>query len=195
MENVKYNPSIWSHELNDSRRSYLGSILMQGNAKTYHTVDLGKTIGILAQEPIPDEYTASHKAFHNTKYRRLLSEDITALNNDPKFPCVLISNGNGIKVCTKTEYERLYKVKRRGALRNLALCSVIARKAGRNGQITITEDGINTFVGGDMRNDEPICKQGKNDCKANKDGCCLALLNTEFRRKCPFYEKRKENEE
>lgn len=37
----------------------------------------------------------------------------------------------------------------------------------------------------------PICKQEKNDCKANKDGCCLALLNTEFRRECPFYEKKK----
>jgi len=40
-----------------------------------------------------------------------------------------------------------------------------------------------------MTSDVP-CKQALTDCKSNKGGFCIALNNTDFKRPCPFYEKK-----
>lgn len=37
------------------------------------------------------------------------------------------------------------------------------------------------------------CEQCRTDCKAYREGYCLALYDTKFKRECPFY-KRKDEE-
>lgn len=41
------------------------------------------------------------------------------------------------------------------------------------------------------KDNEVKCEQNRRDCISNKDGFCIALEDTKFKRQCPFY-KRKE---
>ena len=43
--------------------------------------------------------------------------------------------------------------------------------------------------------DLPECSQNRLDCMSNKKGCCVALNNTKFNKKCPFYKSRAQAEE
>lgn len=141
-----YNPSIWSKELSGSRRSYLVSVLRAEPKKTMHIRDLAAQIGYVTNEPIPDEALKTNSVFHATTYRRLLSGDIDALNRDPGFPFAILSDGSGVRLCGRDECEKLYNMERKEALKKLAKCSIIARKAGLDGQITVTGDEVRAFM-------------------------------------------------
>lgn len=143
---MAYNPSIWSVELNQGRRDYLVTIL-QNETKPIHLRDLAIVLGAAAHEPIPEEKRG--KNFHNTHYRRVITSDIRELNNDEKFPLMILSENSGVKLCRRNDFQRIYEKKRRSALKQLAECSILARKAGRDGQtVLITADEIKSFVEG-----------------------------------------------
>ena len=38
---------------------------------------------------------------------------------------------------------------------------------------------------------EPNCSQKKEDCTSYRNGKCVILTDTEFKRDCPFYKERK----
>ena len=142
-----YEQSIWSRELSEARRSYVGRTLieMRDNGPI-HMGELGVIIGILTNEPIPDAIKGDRKAFHNSKYRRLLSDDIDNLNRDPRYPMCIKSDNAGVRVCTKAEAEALERSEYREAVKKLAKCSILRRKFGRDGQITIDGDDIEAFI-------------------------------------------------
>ena len=43
--------------------------------------------------------------------------------------------------------------------------------------------------------DQPKCEQKRLDCMCNKYGICVALSNTHFDYKCPFYKSRAKGQE
>jgi hypothetical protein len=142
-----YNPSIWSVEMSEGRRSYVGRTLIElRHNGPMHMSELGVIIGILTREPIPEPLKGDRKAFHNSKYRRLLSDDIDALNRDPEYPLCIKSDSKGVRVCTKEEAEAMERAEYREAVKKLAKCSVLRRKAGRDGQIDITGAEIEAFA-------------------------------------------------
>jgi len=141
-----YNPSIWSSELAEGRRQYVASVLLNNKGRSISMLDLGKSIGVIAQEPVPAKYCTDSSVFHASGYRRFLSGDIDALNRDPRFPYSIISDNKGVRICNSEEMARLYKMERKEALKKLAKCSIIARKAGLDGQITVTGDEVRAFM-------------------------------------------------
>ena len=143
-----YNPSIWSNELADGRRNYIKSILFD-EKKPMRMVTLAKILGTIADEPVPERTSKDSRIFHASRYRRVLTDDIDALNRDPKFPYAIMSDSYGVRICTHEDVERMYATERREALKKLAKCSVIARKAGLDGQITITAEEIKAFIEGE----------------------------------------------
>lgn len=38
---------------------------------------------------------------------------------------------------------------------------------------------------------DPVCLQGKRDCNRNRDGFCVLLRDTEFKKPCPSTNRRK----
>jgi len=143
---MAYNPSIWSNELAEGRRQYVAYVLTISNGGGLYIKDLAKIICDMAHEPIPAEYLKDNKVFHGTGYRRYLSGDIDALNRDARFPFAIISDTRGVRVCTKDECKRLYAMERHEALKKLAKCERIARKANLNHQITVTKEEIISFM-------------------------------------------------
>lgn len=141
---MAYKPSIWSVELNQGRRDYLVTIL-QNATKPIHLRELAIILGAAAHEPIPEDKRGNN--FHNTRYRRVITSDIRELNNDGEFPLIILTDNNGAKLCRRDEFQRLYEFKRRSALKQLAECSILARKAGSDGQtVLITADEIKSFI-------------------------------------------------
>jgi hypothetical protein len=41
---------------------------------------------------------------------------------------------------------------------------------------------------------DPVCLQGKRDCNWNRDGFCVLLRDTEFKKPCPFYKSKEKGE-
>lgn len=141
-----YDPSIWSNDLADGRRQYVVSVLTTWNGGDLYIKDLAKIVGDLADEPVPAEYLKDNKVFHGTRYRRYLSGDIDALNRDARFPFAIISDTRCVRICTKDECKRLYAMERHEALKKLAKCEKIARKANLDHQITVTREEIISFM-------------------------------------------------
>ncbi len=148
-----YDPSIWSERANVGRRQYVATVLTKWNGPGLHIRDLGEIIGEMSKEPIPPKYLADNKIFHGTRYRRLLSGDIDALNRDPNFRYSIISDTRGIRLCNRVEAERLVRMERAEAIKKLAKCSLVARKAGLDGQITITHEEINALIENGAKNE------------------------------------------
>lgn len=42
---------------------------------------------------------------------------------------------------------------------------------------------------------EPNCSQKREDCTSYRNGKCVILTDTEFKRDCPFYKERKRKDE
>ena len=144
---MEYNPSIWSVDHNEGRRDYVASVLKAYYGKPLHMKSLAKIIGDISHEPVP-EYK-SNAAFHNTRYRKLLSTDIDALNFNPQFQWIIISDNLGVRICNAADAEKMFKMERKETLKKLAKLSILARKAGRDGQITITKEEIESIANGE----------------------------------------------
>lgn len=137
---------IWSTDRSSIRREIVAEALKKSEGKPLFIKDLGALVGHMAGDPIPPDCLKSNKDFHSTKYRRLLSDDIDRLNRSTEFSYSIISDTNGVRICTEAECERLYAMERKEALKKLAKCAIIARKTGLNGQVSFTDEEINSFV-------------------------------------------------
>ena len=136
--------SIWSAEETLGRQQYIEGILRR-NQSYIHMETLASTIGLICDEPLPEN--ARGKNFHNSSYRRTLSRDIDALNWNPDFRMQIISNSKGVKIATEKEEMTWEQKERREAIKKLAKCAVLARKAGRDGQtVLVTAEEIEAFA-------------------------------------------------
>lgn len=129
---------IWSTEGTDVRRAYLITTLREAplGADT-HLMDLAIRIGERAHDSIPASWL-TQKAFHDSKFRRLITEDIRAINADPEYDGIYILTGfAGARIVSGEDLEALLRRKRAKALKILADVSRIARKTGLHGQIEI----------------------------------------------------------
>lgn len=139
------NKINWTKDAQAGRRSWIASYLA-GRTTPLHIKELGEIVGRTCGCPVPEDALRDNKTFHASRYRRVLSGDIDALNRDPDFPYCIISDTDGVRVCNKAECEKLYAMERTEALRKLAKCSIIARKAGLHGQMTVTADEVRSYV-------------------------------------------------
>lgn len=135
--------SIWSKERSEERQNCLFWLLVE-IGESIHTEELAQRISHKYGEVIPDDCRG--KLFHNSRYRRTLSADIDAINWSDQYYCKIVSDNNGVKICNKEELERMIESERREAKKKLAKCAVLARYAGYNGQITISEDEIQSYI-------------------------------------------------
>jgi hypothetical protein len=129
---------IWSADSTDVRRAYLITTLREAplGADT-HLMDLAIRIGERAHDSIPASWL-TRKAFHDSKFRRLITEDIRAINADPEYDGIYILTGfAGARIVSGEDLEALLRKKRAKALKILADVSRIAKKTGLQGQIEI----------------------------------------------------------
>jgi hypothetical protein len=138
-----YNPSIWDAELTSGRQDYIASILINSNGGANMHL-LGRTLDRVARENNPMPETA--EGFHNTRFRRILSRDIDAMNRNPKYRFIIASAKDGVKIADKTDAMQMIDVLRKTALRKLAKASIMARKAGLDCQLAISGEEIKTFL-------------------------------------------------
>lgn len=136
--------SIWSREETLGRQQYIEGLLRQQKAHI-HLKDLAFALGHLVNEDLDEKYRG--RAFHNSNYRRILTRDIDELNRNPDFRLTIISDSKGVKLCSQTDLERMYRSERREALKKLAKCAKIAQKAGLDGQtVLVTAEEIEAFA-------------------------------------------------
>lgn len=87
--------------------------------------------------------------FHNSTLRTKLTDTIRAINENPDFEKIIISNGNGIKIATEEDYDKMIKSLYRAVFAKLKRIREIEKKAKRNGQITIDKKEIISFLEND----------------------------------------------
>lgn len=102
--------------MNDRQRRLASYLLLQ---KTYTS-----QLSIMAEMP---EYNGN---------MRLLRRDIRELNNG-EFSMIICSNADGYKIATKEEAQEYYDIKRKTALRMLALAEKVHHKLQNNGQAKV----------------------------------------------------------
>ena len=103
-------------------------------------------------ERLPEHYAIGGDGlpFHDTNARKHITSDIRAINNSDVIQKVIISNGNGVKIASKEEFERYIASEFAAIFRKLERTRRKARKAGLDGQMRICEgrqrDTIEAFA-------------------------------------------------
>lgn len=138
-----YNPSIWDSELAEGRRSYLYSLMLKNRTP----MKLQK-VAILISE-IAKEYDEAEKVdfgiFHNSKYRRILTDDINEINHSDKYPGIIVHDSQGVYLGDKqTAVEYVTKAYAEG-IRKLALAQKMAKKLSLDGQYKLDQTVIDAF--------------------------------------------------
>lgn len=95
------------------------------------------------------DYMSDDADFHNSNGRIRLSDDIREINSNPDFEKIIISNGNGVKIATEEDYDKMIKSLYKAVFAKLKRIRVIEKKAKRNGQITIDKKEIISFLEND----------------------------------------------
>lgn len=85
--------------------------------------------------------------YHDMPQRRLLSEDINNINNDPSFPKIIIHSNDGIKLAANEEEAiGYYNSRKKEALKMLKMSYRIAKKISRDQQISLEGDVAEVFL-------------------------------------------------
>lgn len=93
--------------------------------------------------------------YHNSWARRLLTEDIKAINSSTSFNKVIVSGSNGIKLGKESEVMQFIRSELREIRRKLKMIWAIIRKCSRDQQITLEGEVVETFlVGKDAEQDD-----------------------------------------
>lgn len=86
------------------------------------------------------------KEYHNTNERIFITADIRAINADPDFEKIIISNSKGIKIATEEEFDRYLKSQYSATIRKLARIYKISKKGNRHNQIGINGHTVDAFL-------------------------------------------------
>lgn len=85
--------------------------------------------------------------YHDSPQRRLLSEDINNINNDPDFQKIIIHSNDGIKLAAnEKEAVGYYNSRKKEALKMLKMAHRIAKKISRDQQISLEGDVAEVFL-------------------------------------------------
>ena len=84
--------------------------------------------------------------YHNSNARRELTDDIAAINRDPKYQKIIIHGNEGIKLATEEEAISYLKSRKKEAIRMLSLVSSIAKKISRDQQLNLQGEIAEAFL-------------------------------------------------
>ena len=89
---------------------------------------------------LPDLYPATEKEFedfHNSSCRRLIGEDIRAINEDDYLHKPILSSGKGVKMANEAEFNDYIGSNINSVIKRLKRLKKMAQKGGQNGQMRI----------------------------------------------------------
>ena len=139
-----YNPSIWDSELAEGRRSYLYSLMLK-NRTPMQLKRIAILISSLAKEDDEAERIIETDYFHDSKYRRILTDDINEINHSDKYPGIIVHDSQGVYLGDrKTAVEYVTKAYAEG-IRKLALAQKMAKKLSLDGQYKFDQTVIDAF--------------------------------------------------
>ena len=103
---------------------------------------------LLAILPVsyPVDFTRC-KDLKNSRARRLMTEDIAAINADPQYEKIIIHGNAGVKLATEDEAIRFYGSKKAELARAWRSLRQIGRKIGLDGQIDLDGEVVEAFAG------------------------------------------------
>jgi len=128
--------------MQEGRRQYVVSILRQ-SGEPIHLDALARTLGDISHEPVPEKALRSRKVFHDSFYRRLITDDIRAINLDERFGGVFIrSSARGVCLCSRDDLLQRAEARKKAAKKLLWETNVMLRKASMQYQIKIEEEDI-----------------------------------------------------
>lgn len=87
----------------------------------------------------PEEY-------HDTAERKLLSNDISAINLNPDFEKIIISSGKGIKIANAKESERYLRNQYTALFRKLKRIRTMERKCNLHNQMDFGGHTVEAFL-------------------------------------------------
>lgn len=122
-------------------------LISKGNEYTYQ-IDLA---GDLANKEITRDYLTGYyyldgQNYHDSTGRKIMGADIREINSSPDFEKIIISNGNGVKIATEEDYDKMIKSLYKAVFAKLKRIRTIEKKAKRNGQITLDKKEIIAFL-------------------------------------------------
>lgn len=91
----------------------------------------------------------TYGTYHDCTGRKIMGADIREINSSPDFEKIIISNGNGVKIATEEDYDKMIKSLYKAVFAKLKRIRTIEKKAKRNGQITIDKKEIIAFLEND----------------------------------------------
>lgn len=129
--------------INLERQKALYDYLLQNgnNWKTQLDIAIDSKLFYYTEEDLID--------FHNSNCRKQITAIIREINSNPDFEKIIISNGNGVKIATEEDYDKMIKSLYRAVFAKLKRIKTIEKKAKRNGQITIDKKEIISFLEND----------------------------------------------
>ena len=87
------------------------------------------------------------KNITNSRARRLMTEDIAAINSDPRYEKIIIHGNNGVKIATEEEAARFFSARKAELARSFRSLREIGRKIGLDGQIDLDGEVVEAFAG------------------------------------------------
>ena len=75
-----------------------------------------------------------------------LRKDIRAINCDEKYNYIIVSSAQGYKLADEEELQKYLGKKYKTALRMLKLIHILEKKASLDGQFTINEEIVESFI-------------------------------------------------
>ena len=124
---------------NMMRQEALYSFLLSRGEKWTHTRQVTDSVNLYPT------YNPKHN-YHDTGTRRLLTKDITEINNSSKYEKIIISGDRGIKLANEKEFENFLRHETKEALKKLNYCRRIARKGSADQQIDLEGRITETFL-------------------------------------------------
>ena len=141
---MSYSPSIWDTENDEGRRAYLYSLVCR-ERRPMKLWFLAKMVSGLANEAkiaIEIEHIVN---FHDSKYRRILTDDINEINHSDKYPGIIVHGSQGVYLGDKqTAVEYVTKAYAEG-IRKLVLAQKMAKKLSLDGQYKFDQTVVDAF--------------------------------------------------
>ena len=129
----------------DRQKALYNFLLEVGDKYTYQE-DIAKEF---IMNDISDYWSPHYYEYHSCSGRIILTDDIRAINENPDFEKIIISNGNGVKIATEEDYDKMIHSLYKAVFAKLKRISTIEKKAKRNGQITMDRKEIIAFLEND----------------------------------------------
>lgn len=141
---MSYSPSIWDTENNEGRRVYLYSLCLNNRTpmklKTvaYHISNIAK------------EYDEVMKIrgignFHDSKYRRILTDDIAEINHSDKYPGIIVHDSQGVYFGDRQAAVEYVEKAYAEGIRKLALAQKMAKKLALDGQYKLDQTVVDAY--------------------------------------------------